>query len=403
MASFRLASDHGSGVDHTVTLSDGISLSYKIFGQNVAGCIPILAIHGWQDNSNSFIPLAAQLQGSQSTQIKSAAGSLAKVYSSDFHSNSEEKLLSKGRNEISPAKLCIVAVDLVGHGQSSHLSPQGYYIYGKYVLHMAELTQKHLRWTNFHIIAHSMGSSIGTMLAAAKPEQVLSLTFLDAIGLWVHDADIGANYIKTYIDKLSKEQKPVNRRLFSSKDEAARKYMKNRAIDWNSARLLVDRGVESVNFTDKTTGQIVEKYQFAHDRRLNDEPIMFFTEELAVGLYKQLHCPVLFIFGDRKASKSLQKHNSGGEGDNSERNKEESDKTKDSADNAGGFAASKDGKYLADKARGRLLVINDSVCYIAQGNHHLHMDNPSQIVYPVLQHLSYAINKPKTTDIKASL
>lgn len=83
---------------------------------------PIIAIHGWQDNSSSFDNLAPILK-------------------------------DKG--------LSLYCIDLPGHGFSSHIPKgQNYYLFWDGV-HIIRRIVQHFGWKDISIIGHSLGGAIG--------------------------------------------------------------------------------------------------------------------------------------------------------------------------------------------------------------------------------------------------
>ncbi len=103
------------------------------------GARPVLALHGWLDNAASFNALAPLLADSD-----------------------------------------VLALDLPGHGLSSHRGLQGTYnIWDDLpdILRAADAAG----FAKFHLVGHSRGAIIAALLAAALPERVLSLTMLDAL------------------------------------------------------------------------------------------------------------------------------------------------------------------------------------------------------------------------------
>lgn len=102
----------------------------------------LLALHGWLDNAISFVPLSEYLQNYQ-----------------------------------------IIALDLPGHGHSQHL-PAGcdYAIWQSLPLLLQVLEQIE---QPVHLVGHSMGGNIATLLAAAFTEKIKSLTLIDALGALV--------------------------------------------------------------------------------------------------------------------------------------------------------------------------------------------------------------------------
>lgn len=74
----------------------------------------------------------------------------------------------------------LIAPDLAGHGFSGH-RPLGtpYYVWDNVsdVLAMAD----HLELNQFHLVGHSMGAGIASLIAAVAPERVISVALLDGL------------------------------------------------------------------------------------------------------------------------------------------------------------------------------------------------------------------------------
>jgi len=100
---------------------------------------PVIALHGWLDNAASFNWLAPKL--------------------SNYH---------------------IVAPDLAGHGRSDHRpAATPYYIWDNLADLLALADQQ--GFAHFHLLGHSMGAGIATLLAAIAPDRVRSLVLLDGL------------------------------------------------------------------------------------------------------------------------------------------------------------------------------------------------------------------------------
>lgn len=104
------------------------------------GGVPVLALHGWLDNADSFAPMAAFMAG-----------------------------------------VDLVCLDLAGHGESDYRPGINPYLI---VNDLAELQQvvDQLGWQRFGLLGHSRGAIISCLLAAALPERVQALGLID--GLW---------------------------------------------------------------------------------------------------------------------------------------------------------------------------------------------------------------------------
>jgi pimeloyl-ACP methyl ester carboxylesterase len=121
-------------------LHDGFSIAYQRWRRE--GAKPLLAMHGWLDNSNSFTYLGEILAG-------------------------------EGYD--------VVATDHAGHGHSSHapfgcvLSPSSYVEHALCVMNA-------LNWPKCHVVGHSMGAIVSVSLAASFSERVDKLVLIEGLG-----------------------------------------------------------------------------------------------------------------------------------------------------------------------------------------------------------------------------
>jgi pimeloyl-ACP methyl ester carboxylesterase len=104
------------------------------------GDLPVLALHGWLDNAASFDRIAPLLHGAD-----------------------------------------VVALDLAGHGHSYHRTPQAAYNIWDDLPDILRAADR-LGWRQFHLLGHSRGAIITSLLTATLPERVLSAALLDGLG-----------------------------------------------------------------------------------------------------------------------------------------------------------------------------------------------------------------------------
>lgn len=114
---------------------DGMVIAGQMYG-NPTG-IPVLAMHGWLDNCASFEPLAKHLSNIQ-----------------------------------------LLAIDMPGHGLSSHRPPdRPINIWDDLPLLLMLVDQ--LGWDQFAMIGHSRGAGIASLFSACFDERVSKLILLD--------------------------------------------------------------------------------------------------------------------------------------------------------------------------------------------------------------------------------
>jgi pimeloyl-ACP methyl ester carboxylesterase len=102
---------------------------------------PLLALHGWLDNAGSFAHLAP-------------------------------RLAARGR---------VIALDLPGHGHSSHLAAGASYHYVDYVQAVMAAADA-LELPRFSLLGHSLGAGIASLVAAARPERIERLLLIEGLG-----------------------------------------------------------------------------------------------------------------------------------------------------------------------------------------------------------------------------
>ncbi len=125
-----------------------IELAARLFGPEDGQ--PVIALHGWLDNANSFARLAPRLTG-----------------------------------------LRIVALDLAGHGHSGHRPAGSSYALADYVFDVLQVAEQ-LGWQRFALLGHSLGAIISVLLAGSLPERVTRLALIDGLIPLTGDADSAA-------------------------------------------------------------------------------------------------------------------------------------------------------------------------------------------------------------------
>ncbi len=225
-----------SSNDITVDI-DGFQLAAKTWGDPSQP--PILALHGWLDNAASFELLAPLLSG--------------------FY---------------------VIAVDLPGHGLSTHLNEQ--YSMDFYLDCMLKLIDT-LGWQEYYLLGHSLGGAVSSMLASHDPERVIKTVFIDSMG------PISAEVIEEamgFVDdmKIGKPRKNIVK-TYSSLERAIRTRTAAGDVTEKIAAILASRGVQ----------QGEKGWYWGHDRALLQPSKRYLPEEEILELFSQITCPVLLI------------------------------------------------------------------------------------------------------------
>jgi len=247
---------------------------------------PTLAIHGWIDNLGSMSALAARLP-----------------------------------------ELNVVAVDLVGHGRSSH-RPLGARLH--FVDYVADIVQilNRLGWDRCTYLGHSMGAGVGTLLAGSFPHRVRSLVLFEGLGPTTTSAE-GAP--KRLADSLKAETFRVPR-VYPDKQEAFAKFRDSRS--W-----LSDEPLERL--FERALREVDGGWVFAHDPRLRLPSILQMTESMVLGFLNAIACPTLVV------------------------------------------SATRGWPHDAEQMSHRLQAIKNHTHLIVEGNHHLHMEVSDALLLPL--------------------
>lgn len=206
---------------------------------------PILCLHGWLDNANSFLALAAAMP-SQS----------------------------------------LIAIDFAGHGFSSHRSRDAHYYLFDYVADIVELIQKQ-SWSQLQIIGHSMGGMVATALAAAMPELVEKLVLLDSMGFVTTVAEDTATQLRKAL--LSRQGRLLKQKpTYQTLQQAAIARQSQSDFSLQEAMILAQRGCFALS--DDATA-----FTWRADMRLRELSAQRLTTEQAKALIGKLQCPVLAL------------------------------------------------------------------------------------------------------------
>ncbi|CAJ1053488.1 serine hydrolase-like protein isoform X1 [Xyrichtys novacula] len=221
---------------------------------------PVLCLHGWADNCDSFNPLIPLL----------------------------------------PAECRYVAVDLAGHGLSSHRPPGVFYSLFAYVVDVSRVAAA-LQLKNFSIIGHSMGGEIAAMFTALYPEMVDALILLDTYGFVPTDSAKISEVIREGMESILEfEKKTEATRVHTYEKAVQRLSTANQSLSEQSVHILLKRGLSPVE------GGFV----FSRDLRVHFKNISRISLEQSLVMLSKIQASVLLILAgggsDRLFSESAQ-------------------------------------------------------------------------------------------------
>ncbi|WP_019216085.1 alpha/beta fold hydrolase [Legionella tunisiensis] len=226
----------------TVTIP-GFTIAGKAWGNPALP--PMLALHGWLDNANSFDLLAPYLE----------------------------------------KQFYLLAVDLPGHGHSSHLPEGCYYHFSDGIFTCLQIIQA-LGFKHFHLLGHSMGACLASLIAGIAAEQILSLILIEGLGPFSQPEQTCRKQLTQYLHHLKgddKEAKP-----YQSVDLAAQARAKRGYLSLEHAQIICQRGLVKKK----------ESFYWRHDRRLLNPTPLYMTEGQILACLQGITARSLLILAD---------------------------------------------------------------------------------------------------------
>ncbi|XP_029290477.1 serine hydrolase-like protein [Cottoperca gobio] len=209
---------------------------------------PVLCLHGWADNCGTFNTLIPLL----------------------------------------PKECRYVAVELAGHGWSSHRPPGVCYSFPTYVMDVRRVVDA-LQWSRFSIIGHSMGGNIAGMFSALYPEMVDAVVLLDSYGFLPTDLKEIFKVMRQGMDQMvTFEKKTEEKRVYTYENAVERLLAANPSLSERSVHILLERGLVPVE------GGVA----FTRDFRINLKNIARISLEQSLELQSAIQAPVLVILAE---------------------------------------------------------------------------------------------------------
>ncbi|XP_030272370.1 serine hydrolase-like protein isoform X1 [Sparus aurata] len=210
---------------------------------------PVLCLHGWADNCGSFSTLIPLL----------------------------------------PKECRYVAVDLAGHGLSSHRPPGAFYSSPEYVADVCRVVDA-LQLKNLSIIGHSMGGDIAAMFASLFPEMVEALVLLDAFGFLPTDTTEISKVMRQGMDETLEYEKKTEKkkRVYTYEKAAERLLAANPTLSEQSVNILLERGLL----------QVEGGFAFSRDLRVNFKNVIRMSWEQSLEFQARIQASLLVVLAD---------------------------------------------------------------------------------------------------------
>ena len=218
-----------------------IELAAHLYGPEDG--LPVIALHGWLDNSMSFSRLAPKLKG-----------------------------------------LRIVAIDMAGHGHSEHRPPGCDYTLWDYAYDALQVAEQ-FGWKRFNLLGHSLGGITSVLLAGALPDRVERLALIDGVVPYTGEA---ASAPAKFGSALKARMALANKRMpvYATLDQAvAARLHGSVPVSQEAAERLAQRGLMPVP----------GGYTWRTDNRLTSPSPVPLTRSQAKAFVRSVACPTQLV------------------------------------------------------------------------------------------------------------
>ena len=225
-------------------LHDGLRVAAVEWGD--PGGVPLLALHGWLDNCGSFAPLGRLLRGVR-----------------------------------------LIALDLPGHGHSSHRAADGTYNIWQDVGVVHSVAEQ-LDWPRFALLGHSRGAMVCTLAAGTFPERITHLGLLDSfVPGTVSTAEQPEQLRKAIVERAARAGREV--RVYPDRDALVATRLRGPTpLSALSAPDIAARGA----------WQTEEGWCWRSDEKLKLASEIKLTPELVRAFVERIDCPILLLLSD---------------------------------------------------------------------------------------------------------
>lgn len=234
-------------IEKSYSLASG-TLATQQIGNPKTTAATVVFIHGWLDNSASFTQVMPQI---------------AKL-SPDTH---------------------LVAIDLFGHGFSSH-KPGSYYPFHDYIDDLHQLVTK-LSPNRLVLVGHSLGALIASCYSAAFPEKVSGLIQIEGHGPLSEAPHETVSRLRDgVLSRLRQRRKPS--RPLASLEDAIKLRAHANQIKAELIAPIVERGIAEFD----------NSWQWRCDPNLKCDSLYRMSQAHAEAIMAAIECPQLIVLGN---------------------------------------------------------------------------------------------------------
>lgn len=222
---------------------DGLQFAAQAWGDPTH--YPILALHGWLDNSASFFALAPLLKN---------------VY--------------------------LVAIDMAGHGKTSHRLGSFPYNIWEDIAEIFTVADQ-LGWERFGLLGHSRGAIIAALAAGTFPERISHLGLIEGL---LPEPTRSEDTPKQLALSIKSIRAQLTKSLSLYPDIAKAINMRERGmfpLSYAAAKALTERGLKKID----------QGYHWSTDQRLLAPSAIKLLPEQMDAFIAQITCPIFLVLG----------------------------------------------------------------------------------------------------------
>ena len=205
----------------------------------------LIALHGWLDNALSFEPMFEHF-----------------------------------------GELQLACLDFPGHGESPRRDDAARYHFDDYVFDVLAAADA-LGWDRFHLLGHSLGGAVASVLAASCPERVDSLSVIEGLGPLTATPDKTTEGWRKAIH--ASRDRP--RRVHADRAAAIDARTRNSDLPRPAAERLAERGLE----------RVADGWQWRHDLRLTWPSTQRYTEPQVLDLLAHIEAPAICVLASPRS------------------------------------------------------------------------------------------------------
>ena len=228
-------------IKHRTFESNGVQLAAKEWGDPSG--LPVIALHGWLDNANSFDQMLPHMQ--------------------DMH---------------------VIAVDMAGHSQSDDRSADSGYDIWQDIADVLAISEQ-MGWENFSLLGHSRGAIVSALVAGTFPKLVSHCLLIDSyFPIPTKPGNAAGQLAKAITDR--KRFQTIKPSAFNSFEDAVQARVNGFVpLQKQAATILAERGVVEIN----------GKFSWRNDQRLKSSSMVTFTKDQCESFFTAIQCPMMLI------------------------------------------------------------------------------------------------------------